>query len=613
MAEPSRRSLYSMEEAVETCLRRDSDHSGDEISEEDSEMSFDSEAEEMFLEGGDFILDKPSSYSYWQCPLQEKKESTSLEEEPHSPTPQRSGGRGRSKQAGSSTPEEGWNDIDVPDVTPPQPTFRPNRALGPQLNPTATYTALQLFQRFFATSILQQIVRNTNEFGAARHTTPSNPWIAMTLEDMFSFMSLVVYFGLVKCSAFTDYWRGGKLYSMPFPKKVMTGKKFLRISRTLHLSSVAADAANEQKRGTPAFDRLASIKPLYEEIREACRRHFHPGQDISIGERMVASKAHMAFKQYMKNKPVPWGYKLFVLADSRNGYTWDFFTYEGKLQGKTGNGLSYNSVMELIDTQLLGTGYKLYVDNFYTSPTLFTDLLQMKIWACGPVRTNRIGFPKTNENRLVPESARGSIRWIRKDSLLFVQWRDTKDVFMCSTFHTAHAKDSIPRRLKDAAGHWAVTDIPIPPAVKEYNRCMGGVDLSNSLIGYYKVLHKTMKWYKTFFYHFMDIAIVNAFLLHKDVAKGNGEVPMSQKAFRETLAEQLAEAGSPSTATPAPPPAPHGPHHKPVYITGSSTAGRLKCHQCHKKTPLKCSSCDVALCLIPTRDCYNEWHTANDM
>ena len=283
-------------------------------------------------------------------------------------------------------------------------------------------------------------------------------------------MSLVVYFGVVKLCAFTDYWRVGNLYGLPFPKKVMTGKKFLRISQSLHLCSLEMDAANDQKRGTLAFDRLAKLKPLYEEIREACRTNYHPSQEISIDERMVASKARIALKQYMKNKPVRWGFKLFVLADARNGYTWDFFIYEGKVQGKTGKGLSYDIVMGLLDTHLLGTGYKLYVDNFYTSPTLFTDLLQKRIWACGTIRTNRIGFPKSKINSLVSKSARGSIRWIREGSILFVQWRDTRDVFMCSTLHTAHAEETIQRRLKDADGHWALMDFPVPPAVKEYNR-----------------------------------------------------------------------------------------------------------------------------------------------
>ncbi|KAJ8410480.1 hypothetical protein AAFF_G00193840 [Aldrovandia affinis] len=166
-----------------------------------------------------------------------------------------------------------------------------------------------------------------------------------------------------------------------------------------------------------------------------------------------------------------------------------------------------------------------------------------------------------------------SIQWIRKDSVLFVQWRDKRDVFLCSTLHTAHGEDTVRRRIKGADGQWALKDVTVPPVVKEYNQYMGGVDVSDALIGYYKVLHKTKKWYKTFFYHFMDIAIVNAFLLQKDIAKAKGCVPLHQKAFRETLVKELAGVGSHSTARPVPPPAPRGAHHRPVHISGDSTAG----------------------------------------
>ena len=206
----------------------------------------------------------------------------------------------------------------------------------------------------------------------------------------------------------------------------------------------------------------------------------------------------------------------------------------------------------------------------------------------------------------------------------------------------------VQRRVKGADGQWQLTDVSVPPVVKDYNRyvlyiqlhfhvcswkcylcavyinvfvyclfiycrCMGGVDHSDALIGYYKVLQKTQRWYKTLFYHFMDIAIVNAFLLQKDLAIGKGEVPLHQKAFRETRAVELAEAGSSSTATPEPPPAPRGAHHRPVYISGHSTAGRLKCRQCHAKTPVKCSTCDIPLCFVAGRDCYNDWHVDSNL
>ncbi|KAL1277088.1 hypothetical protein QQF64_023761 [Cirrhinus molitorella] len=186
---------------------------------------------------------------------------------------------------------------------------------------------------------------------------------------------------------------------------------------------------------------------------------------------MVASKARSGLKQYMKNKPTKQGYKLFVWADSLSGYTYE---------------------------KMLGAGYKLYIDKFYTSPMLFRDLFSKKIWACGTIRPNRIGFPKATTKRLPQNAPRGSMRWLREGELLFVEWKDTREVL-----------------------------------------CYGGVHLSDALIGYYKVLHKTRKWYRSFFYHFVDV-VVNAFILHQHLARAKYERPLTQKAFKEILVLELA-------------------------------------------------------------------------
>lgn len=106
--------------------------------------------------------------------------------------------------------------------------------------------------------------------------------------------------GYVKCSSLTDYWRRSNKYSLPFPSSVTSRRKWLKTLQALHPSSEEDDAANLAEKRTAEYDRLGKLKPLYIEIREACRWNFHPGQEITIDERMVASKARVFFKQYMK-------------------------------------------------------------------------------------------------------------------------------------------------------------------------------------------------------------------------------------------------------------------------------------------------------------------------
>lgn len=120
----------------------------------------------------------------------------------------------------------------------------------------------------------------------------------------------------------------------------------------MHLSSLRDDEENDEK-NTSEYDRLCKVKP----------------QHVRINERMVASKTRMSMKQNMMDKSTTWGCKLFILADSATGYTWNFSIDMGKSKNPS-YGLSNSSVVDLLPFSLLGVGYTLYMDSFYTSPLL---------------------------------------------------------------------------------------------------------------------------------------------------------------------------------------------------------------------------------------------------
>ncbi|XP_058624560.1 piggyBac transposable element-derived protein 4-like [Onychostoma macrolepis] len=537
------------------------------------------------------------------------------------------GGDGREiENDGVST--ERWRSSDESDVKLLQPDFTPVQVPGPKLLPHKCSSPLQFFQLLFPKVMMQSIVGHTNVYGT-KCKDVGERWHYISLKDLKSYMGLVIYTGLLKCSLLTEYWRESQYFSPSFPAQVMSYETFVTIANTLHFSNTTEDKQNYSKKGTAAYERLGKILPPYQFIREACKTYFHPFQNITIDERIVTPQPRTALNA-RENKSTDGGYKLFALTDCTCGYTWDFFIYEGKLRASQNERLSYESVMALVDENMLGFGYKLFLDQFYTSPTLFRDLLGKNIYACGPVLPTRKGFPKILVNRLSKKAPRGTMRWIRDDDLLFVEWKDSQEVQMCSTFHKAYEGDTVQRKVKGDS-HRTLVEVPIPAVVLDYNRNVGAVEPSNFITGHYRVLHKPKKWYQCVFYHLLDIAVENAFILHELVAERKKQKALTRKTFLETLVLELTEmdaenrsapvslappvapfsssVSTPVSAPPTPPESslPEG-SHRPKHIVPDSTVGRRKCKLCQLKTPVICVTCDVPLCFQPKRDCFNQWH-----
>ncbi|XP_023253243.1 piggyBac transposable element-derived protein 4-like [Seriola lalandi dorsalis] len=529
----------------------------------------------------------------------------------------------------------GWQTEQQPDVLPePLPGFCPARTPGVQVfwlsdEPSPS----ELFKTFFDEKSVRIICDNTNKQAQKKINEGKKfKWRDIIPIDFFKFVGLLFYMAVLKLPEVRLYWKQNSLFSVLSPALVMSRNTFQVISWNLHLSDPDEDAENDKKKGTPEYDPLHRLRPLYDHLRNACKASYHPRQNVSIDERMVTTKAKTGMRQCIKNKPNKYGLKLFVMADFSNGYTSDFSVYTGKYHNSSGHGLTYDTVIGLMSQKYLGSGYHLYCDNYYTSPKLFMELCSLKVRACGTYRDNR------RESRTKKKDSRGTIRWMRNGPLLFVKWMDSKQVSMCSTIHTVYSGEIAKRHVKGEDGQWRIQNIPMPTPVAEYNKYMGGVDLSDQLIQYYSVHHKTVSWYRLLFQHFIDIAATNSYILHKELSRMNQKQPMTHLKFMETLTAEL--CGYMLDMTPVPPSrkaTPGTPSEcvllstldwpstpdkvviqtcTPVAIkpdvdkSKKATDGRLSCVHCKKKTAWKCRNCGVSLCVIVDRNCFADWHDA---
>ena len=254
-----------------------------------------------------------------------------------------------------------------------------------------------------------------------------------------------------------------------------------------------------------AADKLTRVRPLLEHVNKMSQELFQPFENISIDERIVASRHKFSgIRQYIKDKPIRFGLKLWVLADTKTGYTYNFFVYLGKKRTHIVNsakGLAYSVVLELIP-RLLNQGYRLFVDSFYTTYNLAHDLLKAGTYLIGSVRKNSTAMPlvfRNSTEEWEKVASRGDYRWHRDERFVAVQWKDCKTVTVISPIHKGSDITSCKRVLQHRS-NFRQSNVKQPTVIKDYNYGMNGVDKSNQYLTQYPCYIKTkFHWWKVLF------------------------------------------------------------------------------------------------------------------
>lgn len=202
--------------------------------------------------------------------------------------------------------------------------------------------------------------------------------------------------------------------------------------------------------------------------------------------------------------------------------------------------------------------------------------------------------------------------------MTYCVWHDTKTVVLASTAYPWHSKETVQRRMKDPATNQStVMSVPCPDMLIKYNKSMEGVDKSDQFISYHKVTRKTAKYWKTCFYHLIDVAIVNSHILYNWIQSENDGRVLTENEFRDQfILEIISKYGIERRPIEKSPQRPKRSVSAAIRISHGSKlypsnkkSHCVYCYLHHTKsyTQRKCPDCLLmpALCQINEKDCHS--------
>ncbi|XP_066585171.1 piggyBac transposable element-derived protein 4-like [Prorops nasuta] len=135
----------------------------------------------------------------------------------------------------------------------------------------------------------------------------------------------------------------------------------------------------------------------------------------------------------------------------------------------------------------------------------------------GTLRKNRKSVPKLNA-----KLNKGHVEVAHNYVWLILKWMDKKEVYMITTVHKLGFSCTVKKDWKTGENIIKLT------CILEYNQNMGAVDNIDRQLSLTETTRKSMKWYRKFVFHLVDLSLANAHTLYNQRA----DIPLSFPKFR---------------------------------------------------------------------------------
>ncbi|XP_067646949.1 piggyBac transposable element-derived protein 3-like [Eurosta solidaginis] len=370
----------------------------------------------------------------------------------------------------------------------------------------AEYTPIMVFKEFLTDEIVQYMCDQTMLYA---HSHKNNPKFRIDVEEMRVFIAILFFTGYHKLPTERAYWSLDEDLGVPLVSEAMTRDRYIEIKRYLHLA--------DNTKINNSTDKMYEVRPLMNMLIGRFQQigYFH--SNLSIDESMIKYFGRHSAKQFIRGKPIRFGYKAWMLASSC-GYCYDLDVYCGKNSVEARNiPLGASVVLNFVEKIPNPERHAIFFDNYFTTHSLMRQLADMKLKASGTVRENRISNCKLDNNKIFKRRSRGSYdcRYDTLNDILAVKWVDNNVCSILTNFDKMTPMHYVKRWSRESQSK---INVPQPNVCATYNKHMGGVDNIDQNVSAYRIAIRGKKWWWVIFTYLIDMAMTNGSFICQSIA-----------------------------------------------------------------------------------------------
>lgn len=358
---------------------------------------------------------------------------------------------------------------------------------------------VELFELFFDDETFNLIVSETNNYASQKNVN-----LEVTVQEMRCVFGILLWSGFVGCSRMGMYWEISDA-DQNLVRDAIRKDRFDLIFSYLHF---ADNNHLDQK------DKFSKLRPLIRQMNKNFLLYAPLEEYYCFGKSMCEC---FDTDQFLNGKPLRIGYKIWCGTTIQGYLVWfEPYQEESTLEADKDLdlGLGGNLVMNFADV-LLEKGqypYHLCFDSFFTSVKLMSALKKKGVRATGSIRENRTEKCPIMNAEHMKKMKRGYVdfRVEENDEIILCRWHGDGIISLCSNAVGIEPVSGISGFADDE-----ILQLSQPAIVKLYEECRKGVSKMDQIISKYRVKLRSKKWYSILVSYMIDIAMNNAWHLHR--------------------------------------------------------------------------------------------------